>query len=84
METIRLTERDFQTLEKLRVKRRKDCLAAFSVNEHREIWLYITRGWTKEEKRMLFGSGVLGLLYAGGCGPSCLKARIAPLASISL
>jgi hypothetical protein len=51
METITITERDLRTLERLRVKRRSDCLAAFSVNEKREIWMYATRGWTKLEQR---------------------------------
>src|SRR5260221_3128558 len=51
METITITERDLRTLESLRVKRRSDCLAAFSVNEKREIWIYATRGWTKLEQR---------------------------------
>ena len=51
METISITERDLQTLERLRLKRRRDCLASFSVNEKQEIWMYVTRGWTKESKR---------------------------------
>jgi hypothetical protein len=51
METIKITERDLQCLEDLGVKRRPDCLASFSVNEKREIWMYVTRGRTKEEKR---------------------------------
>lgn len=51
METITITERDLRTLERLRVKRRSDCLAAFSVNEKREVWMYATRGWTKLEQR---------------------------------
>lgn len=51
METIRITKDDLRTLEKLRLKRRFDCIASFSVNEKREIWMYVTRGWTKVEMR---------------------------------
>ena len=51
METITITERDLRYLERKRVKRRSDCLASFSVNENREIWMCATRGWTKLEQR---------------------------------
>ena len=51
METIAITERDLRTLERLSIKRRSDCLAAFSVSEKGEIWMYAARGWTKLEQR---------------------------------
>jgi hypothetical protein len=51
METITITERDLRYLERKIVKRRSDCLASFSVNENREIWMYATRGWTKLGQR---------------------------------
>ena len=51
MRIVRITRRDYRTLKKLTQKRRSDCVAAFSVNEKREIWMYVTRGWTKEAKR---------------------------------
>jgi hypothetical protein len=51
MQVFRITRRDLQKLKRLTLKRRGDCVASFSVNEKREIWMYVTRGWTKEEKR---------------------------------
>jgi hypothetical protein len=51
MQIVRITKRDLRTLKKLSLRRRGDCLASFSVNEKGEIWMYVTRGWTKEEKR---------------------------------
>ena len=51
MKVIKITRRDLRLLMQLTVKRRSDCVASFSVNEKHEIWMYVTRGWTKEEKR---------------------------------
>jgi hypothetical protein len=51
MRTIKLTGRDLVTLQKLTRKDRWDCLAIFSVNAKRDVWIYVTRGWTREEKR---------------------------------
>jgi hypothetical protein len=51
MRIVRITQRDLRALKKLRLKRRSDCVASFSVNEKREIWMYVTHGWTKEDKR---------------------------------
>ncbi len=51
METVTVTRRDLLTLKKLGLKPRRDCLASFSVNENGEILMYVTRGYTKEEKR---------------------------------
>lgn len=51
MKIIRISQRDFEFLKKMELKHRRDCLACFSVNENREIWVYVTRGWTKPEKR---------------------------------
>ena len=51
MPRIKITYCDLQSLIQLTVKRRLDCVASFSVNEKREIWMYATRGWTKEKQR---------------------------------
>jgi hypothetical protein len=51
MPTIKLTSLDLAELQKLTRKRRWDCVASFSVNERGEVWMFVTRGWTKEHKR---------------------------------
>ncbi len=51
METIELTLDDLFQLERLPLKRRADCWISFSVNAGNDIWNFVTRGWTKEEKR---------------------------------
>ena len=51
MPVIKITRHDLRSLKRLTIKRRSDCVASFSVNEKREIWMYVTHGWTKEEKR---------------------------------
>lgn len=51
METIELALGDLFQLERLPLKRRADCWVSFSVNGKNDVWNYITRGWTKEEKR---------------------------------
>ncbi len=51
MGTIELTLDDLFQLERLTLKRRADCWASFSVNAGNDIWNFVTRGWTKEEKR---------------------------------
>ena len=51
MRKFLLTQRDIDCLKKIGLKRRGDCFASFSVNANHEIWVYVTRSWTKEEKR---------------------------------
>ena len=51
METIEVTLPDLFQLERLPLKRRADCWVSFSVNGRKDVWNFITRGWTKEENR---------------------------------
>jgi hypothetical protein len=51
IETIELALDDLFQFERLPLKRRADCWVSFSVNGMNDVWNFITRGWTKEEKR---------------------------------
>lgn len=51
METIVVTLVDLFQLDRLPLKRRADCWISFSVNGVNDVWNFITRGWTEEEKR---------------------------------
>jgi hypothetical protein len=51
IETIELTRDDLFQLDRLPLKRRADCWISFSVNGKNDVWNFITRGWTEEQKR---------------------------------
>jgi hypothetical protein len=48
---LTLTRAEFDHLKSLQLKKRWDWPAVFSVNNQRDIWPFVTRGWTPEQKR---------------------------------
>jgi len=48
---LTLTRAEFDDLKALQRKKRWDWPAVFSVNNRRDIWPFVTRGWTPEQER---------------------------------
>jgi hypothetical protein len=52
MKSIRITRAQFEELRSIQIKYRMDWPAAFSTNEHGDLWLFAGRSWTHPHKRV--------------------------------
>lgn len=50
-QVLTITRAEFDYLKALQIRKRWDWTAVFSVNNRRDIWPFVTHGWTPEQER---------------------------------